>query len=75
MLVVGKLGHLLSQELCIVSEGEYRRTKGLKGSVCFTQLSKALTLDSEDLVEVVVKLLGQQLCHEVKVLGFSQRLL
>jgi len=59
VLVVGNLGHLLSQELCIVSEGEYGRTKGLKGGICFTQLSKGLTLDCEDLVEVVVELLGQ----------------
>ena len=75
MLVAGKLGQLLSQQLCSVREGEDGRTKGLKGGVGFTQLSKGLNLDSKDLVEVVVELLGQQLCHEVKVLGFNKRLL
>lgn len=71
MLVAGKLGQLLSQEVCIVREGEDGGAKGLKGGVGFTQLSKGLTLDSEDLIKVVVELLGQQLGHEVKVLGFS----
>ena len=72
MLMVGKLGNLLRQELCFISEGKNRRTKGLKGGVGFTQLSQGLTLDSQYLVEVVVELLGQQLCHEVKVLGLSK---
>ena len=65
MLVAGELGQFLSQQVLCVCQREKGGAKGLKGGVGFTQLREGLSLDSEDLVEVVVELLGQQLCHEV----------
>ena len=46
MLMADELGQLLSEEVCVVTEGGKGRTKGLKGEVGFTQLSEGLTLDS-----------------------------
>ena len=65
MLVGGQLGQLLGVQVSGVCQGEEGGAKGLEGGVRFTQLSQGITLDREDMVEVVVKLLREQLRHEV----------
>ena len=65
MLVGGQLGQLLGVQVPGVCQRKEGGAKGLKSGVRFTQLSQGITLDREDMVEVVVKLLGEQLCHEV----------
>jgi hypothetical protein len=54
VLVGGHLRQLLGVQVSGVCKGDQGGAKGLEGGVRFTQLSQGITLDGENMIEVVV---------------------